>query len=217
MTETGYTMTKKYFITIEGVEGAGKSTVIKILEKYLQEKNIPLTMTREPGGTEIAEAIRRVLLDFQYEEKMTKDTELLLMFASRAQHIAQIIKPALAKNHVVLCDRFTDASFAYQGAGRGISEERIESLAKWVQGDFWPDLTILLDLPIEVGFERIKERGAKDRIEEEIKDFFRRVRQSYLDRAAKYPNRFVVVDASQPLEKVEKQLIKILTEKYFNQ
>ena len=209
-------MNKQFFITIEGGEGAGKSTVIKILEQYLKEKNVPITLTREPGGTEIAESIRQVLLDFQYKEKMAEDTELLLMFASRAQHIAQVIKPALAKGNVVLCDRFTDASFAYQGGGRGISEERIEALANWVQGDFWPDLTILLDIPIEVGFERIKARGVKDRIEEEQMQFFESVRQCYLDRAAKYPNRFVVVDASQPLESVEKRLIEILEEKYFN-
>jgi dTMP kinase len=141
---------KGVFITVEGIEGVGKSTAIRFLQAYLAEKNVEVLVTREPGGTEIAEAIRKLLLA-HYTEPMTQDAELLMMFASRAQHIAQIIRPALDKGTLVLCDRFTDASFAYQGAGRGMDENYIAALEKWVQGGLKPDLTILLDAPEKLG------------------------------------------------------------------
>lgn len=205
-------MSKKQglFITIEGIEGAGKSTAINFIQSYFAAKKIELVVTREPGGTQIAEAIRLVLLDY-YEEPMAEDTELLLMFASRAQHIAQVINPSIALGKFVLSDRFTDASFAYQGAGRGIPEERIAVLEKWVQGNLKPDMTILLDVPAKIGLSRIQKRiDTPDRIEQEEIDFFERVRQCYLDRAEKYSNQYRVIDSEQSLDKVKADLIKLL-------
>lgn len=192
---------KGIFITIEGVEGVGKSSAIQCLQQYLQAQEIAAVFTREPGGTQIAEAIRQTLLQ-PHSEIMSPDTELLLMFGSRAQHLASVIFPALAQNKVVVSDRFTDATYAYQGGGRGIKLERIAELEKFVQGNFQPNLTLLLDAPVEVGFERIAVRGTKDRIEQEHLSFFQRVRNCYLDRAKHYPKRFRVIDATKPMSEV---------------
>lgn len=197
------------FITFEGIEGAGKSTALEFVQKFLQKNGIDVVVTREPGGTKISEAIRKLLLNHN-DEVMAADTELLLYFASRAQHLAQVIKPALTEGKIILCDRFTDSSFAYQCGGRGISEERIAILEQWVHQGLQPDLTILMDLPVSVGRERAKKRSALDRIEIEQNSFFERVRAHYLERAKKYPARFRVVDASVPLSKIKKVLQKII-------
>ena len=186
-----------YFITVEGIEGAGKSTAIQFVHSLLLQAQIPHEITREPGGTEIAEKIREVLLQ-HYQEFMLADTELLLMFASRAQHLGQLIQPALAQGKWVLCDRFTDASFAYQGGGRGIAWERIEQLESWVQRSLRPDYILLLDVTAEIGLERIQKRSAQDRIEKERVQFFERVRDAYLARAQKDPLRYKIIDAGQP-------------------
>lgn len=198
-------VTKPYFIVLEGIEGVGKSTILAFIAAYLAKKNIAHVITREPGGTEIAEAIRQVLLK-PYQEKMVAETELLLMFASRKQHVEQKIKPALAQGQWVVCDRFVDSSFAYQGGGRQISMEKIATLATWALDGFHPDLTILLDAPTELGFERIKNRLAKDRIEQEDLDFFQRVRDTFLQRANANPKQYQIIAADQPLEQVQNKV-----------
>jgi len=201
---------KGTFITIEGIEGAGKSTAIKFIADWLTKKNIPHVLTREPGGTEIAEAIRGLFLA-HHQETMCADTEILLMFAGRAQHLANFILPALQRGEWVVCDRFTDATFAYQGGGRGINLQRIADIEQWVQGELRPDRVIVLDLPAELGMQRIRTRGGNsDRIEQEKIAFFERVRQIYLDRAKKDPARYCVIDASQDLEKVQTEIAKVL-------
>ncbi len=200
---------KSYFITIEGVEGAGKSTAMRFIEKYLTKQNIDFVLTREPGGTEIAEAIRKVILD-HYAEKMCPYTELLLYFASRAQHVSQVIKPALDTGKWVISDRFTDASFAYQGIGRGIAEEHIAALETWIQGDLRPDLVLILDVDAKEGLTRTKNSHALDRIESESLDFFQRIREYYLTKAQQNPDTYKVIDAMQATEQVEQQIINIL-------
>ncbi|OGT09947.1 MAG: dTMP kinase [Gammaproteobacteria bacterium GWE2_42_36] len=202
-------MSKGLFITLEGIEGAGKSTVVQYIRDYFDQKKFPYVMTREPGGTEIAEAIRQVVLN-HYQEKMTDDTELLLFFAGRAQHIARVIRPALAEGKIVLCDRFTDASFAYQCGGRGIPEQRIAILEEWVQGGLQPDLTILLDVSPEVGAQRIAMRKQLDRFEVERLAFFERVRQFYLNRAACYADRYRLIDANQSEAEVKRAVALLL-------
>lgn len=200
---------KGFFITIEGIEGVGKSTAIRFLDQFFQSLQQPYLLTREPGGTEIAEEIRQLILR-NHTEVMATDTELLLMFASRAQHIDQVIAPALKDGKIVISDRFTDATYAYQGGGRGVDPERIAGLEKWVQGNLQPNLTILLDAPIEIGLQRILSRGAKDRIEHEKIDFFHRVREVYLARAKQFPKRFRVIDATQEVDKVQKDLGEVI-------
>ncbi|MCH9769316.1 MAG: dTMP kinase [Gammaproteobacteria bacterium] len=202
-------MAKAYFITIEGVEGAGKSSVSHFLQDYLEAKAIDFIMTREPGGTPIAEAIRQVLLTV-HDEPMQPMTELLLMFAGRAQNVEQVIKPALKQGQWVISDRFTDASIAYQGGGRQLPRDRIDQLAEWVQADLKPDLTLLLDVPVEIGLGRIQSRGGKDRIEREGRDFFERIRKQYLDLAASEPKRFCVIDGTQALLQVVQQVEQAL-------
>jgi len=202
-------MSKGLFITLEGIEGAGKSTVVQYIRDYFDQKKFPYVMTREPGGTEIAEAIRQVVLN-HYQEKMTDDTELLLFFAGRAQHIARVIRPALAEGKIVLCDRFTDASFAYQCGGRGIPEQRIAILEEWVQDGLQPDLTILLDVSPEVGAQRIAMRKQLDRFEVERLAFFERVRQFYLNRAACYADRYRLIDANQSEAEVKRAVALLL-------
>ena len=199
---------KSLFITVEGIEGSGKSTLVPFIRDYLLEQGVELVMTREPGGTEIAEKIRDVLLN-HYEEKMAEDTELLLFFASRAQHIARKIEPALEEGKTVLCDRFTDASFAYQSGGRGVDESRIAVLEEFVQKGLQPDITILLDVTPEIGLTRIKGRGEPDRFEVEKLEFFERVRAVYLKRAKQYPHRCRIIDANKDLEEVKKDLITL--------
>ncbi len=201
------------FITLEGGEGAGKSTALAFIAQVLRDHGIDLILTREPGGTPLGEKLRELLLDYK-NDQMCDDTELLLMFAARAQHLAQIIEPALMADRWVLCDRFTDATYAYQGGGRGINKQRIAQLEQWVQGDRRPHLTLLLDVPVEVGLQRISTRestqGQRDRFERERSEFFTKVRQTYLDRAKQYPNQYRVIDAAQSLEKVQHQLRQVL-------
>ncbi len=197
------------FITLEGPEGAGKSTNREYLAELLMQAGIEVVLTREPGGTPLAERIRELLLAPD-SEVMAVDTELLLMFAARAQHLAGVIRPALARGAVVLCDRFTDATYAYQGGGRGLAYERIAILEQFVQGDLRPDLTLVFDLPVEVGLARAAARGKLDRFEQEQQSFFEAVRQTYLARAAQAPERYRVLDAAQPLSQVQADLAALL-------
>ena len=197
------------FITLEGPEGAGKSTNREYLAELLMQAGIEVVLTREPGGTPLAERIRELLLAPD-SEIMAVDTELLLMFAARAQHLAGVIRPALARGAVVLCDRFTDATYAYQGGGRGLAHERIAILEQFVQGDLRPDLTLVFDLPVEVGLARAAARGKLDRFEQEQQSFFEAVRQTYLARAAQAPERYRVLDAAQPLSQVQADLAALV-------
>ena len=197
------------FITIEGGEGAGKSTAQTFLADKLTAQGISVLQTREPGGTPLAEAIRRNLLSVD-EEAPVEMAELLLVFAARAQHLAKVIEPALEQGRWVLCDRFTDATYAYQGAGRGLSAELIGKLETLVQGDRHPDTVILLDMPPQIGLARARARGALDRFEQEEQAFFERVRQGYLERAAAFPDRYVVVDATQELSEVQRSLEAVM-------
>jgi len=197
------------FITIEGGEGAGKSTAQTFLADKLTAQGISVLQTREPGGTPLAEAIRRNLLSAD-EEAPVEMAELLLVFAARAQHLAKVIEPALAQGQWVLCDRFTDATYAYQGAGRGLSAELIGKLEALVQGDRCPDAVILLDMPPQIGLARAKARGALDRFEQEEQAFFERVRQGYLERAAAFPDRYAVIDGAQELSDVHRSLEAVM-------
>ncbi|ANY86133.1 MULTISPECIES: dTMP kinase [Pseudomonas] len=197
------------FITLEGPEGAGKSTNREYLAERLREQGLDVVMTREPGGTPLAERIRELLLA-PSDETMAVDTELLLMFAARAQHLAQVILPALDRGAVVLCDRFTDATYAYQGGGRGLPQARIATLETFVQGSLRPDLTLVFDLPVEVGLARAAARGRLDRFEQEGQAFFEAVRQAYLQRAQGDPQRYSVLDAAQPLEAVQRAIDALL-------
>ena len=197
------------FITIEGIEGAGKTTAVRFIMQYLLKAGKKVTVTREPGGSIIAEEIREILLNPDQNEMIYPQTELLLMFASRAQHLACFILPQLAAGNWVLCDRFVDASYAYQGAGRGIDKQSIQHLEKLVVGDLKPDLTFLLDIEPSLGLARSKKRGPQDRFEKEAVSFFDKVRKCYLERAQKDP-RFVVVNAAQPVADVQAQLKDVL-------
>ncbi len=197
------------FITLEGSEGSGKSTNLSYIHQRLQQAGIEVVLTREPGGTPLGETIRELLLDYR-QQAMASDTELLLMFAARAQHLNELIIPALNAGQWVLCDRFTDATYAYQGSGRGIANERIAQLEQWVQGELRPDLTFFLDLPVAQGLARAGERAELDRFEREEIDFFERVRQGYLSQAESQPQRYRVVDASPQLPEVQAQLDRII-------
>jgi dTMP kinase len=199
------------FLTFEGGEGAGKSTNLDYVRDRLEAAGIPLLLSREPGGTALGEQIRALLLTPEYKG-MSSDAELLLMFAARAEHLHKVIIPALQRGTWVLCDRFTDATYAYQGGGRGIPSERIAVLEDWVQGGFQPDMTILFDLPIDVGMQRAGQRGELDRFEQEDVSFFEGVRASYRERARRHPRRFRVVDASLELDAVRQQLDEIVDE-----
>lgn len=189
------------FVTVEGVEGAGKSTCLAVVQRCLEGRGVDLVQTREPGGTPIGERLRSLLLD-QRSEGIADDTELLLMFAARAEHLHRVIEPALGAGRWVVCDRFTDASYAYQGYGRGIDLARIARLEDWVQGERRPDLTLLLDLPVATGLARAGSRSTPDRFERQTLDFFERVRAGYLDLAAREPGRFRVIDASRDIAAV---------------
>ena len=197
------------FITLEGPEGAGKSTNREYLAERLRAAGIDVVLTREPGGTPLAERIRELLLT-PSDDAMCADTELLLVFAARAQHLAEVIRPALARGAVVLCDRFTDATYAYQGGGRGLPRERIATLETFVQGALRPDLTLVFDLPIEIGMARASARGRLDRFEQEGRTFFDAVRSTYLERARLEPGRYRLIDAAQTLEQVQGQLDALL-------
>lgn len=200
------------FITIEGGEGAGKSTIMRRVAAWLDERGHRVVSTREPGGTELAEKLRAILLD-RNTVGLAGQAELLLMFAARAQHLAELIRPALERGETVLCDRFTDATWAYQGGGRGLPREDIATLERLVHGDLQPDLTLLLDLSVEQGLQRASRRGAADRFEKESAEFLGRVREAYLERAAAAPQRFVRVDAAGSVEAVWAQVEQALQER----
>ena len=202
-------MKKNLFITLEGIEGAGKSTVIDFIENFITSSGYDVVKTREPGGTAIGEQIREILLN-KYNDKLTDDTELLLIFAARAQHLSEIILPNLTSNKIVLCDRFIDASYAYQGAGRGIEQSKINLLENWVMPDIKPDLTFLLDLDPKIAFERTNKRSDADRFESEDIHFFEKIRQYYLERAENEPERFRVINSELSLEDVQEQIKNIL-------
>lgn len=193
------------FITIEGTEGVGKTTNIEYIKQWLDTNHISFVSTREPGGTPLAEEIRELLLANR-EEKVCSKAELLMMFAGRAQHIDQVIEPQLAAGNWVLCDRFTDATYAYQGAGREMGSELIASLETMVQASMRPDLTLVLDVPVELGLERAGKRSEPDRFELEKTDFFNRVRNAYLSMAEQNPQRYKIIDASKTLEVVQQQI-----------
>ncbi len=197
------------FITVEGIEGVGKSTNMDFIHQQLLTAGKDVVVTREPGGTPLGEAIRGLLLDPEYTG-MDSTCELQLMFAARAEHLARVIRPALEKGQWVLCDRFTDATYAYQGGGRGIDMDIIARLEDLVQGDFRPDMTLLLDVPVEVGLARAGQRSSPDRFEQEQVEFFERVRHCYLQMAKDYADRYRVIDASQSLEQVRKQIKYII-------
>lgn len=198
------------FLTLEGTEGVGKSTNLAFVRDWLQARNIEVIVTREPGGTPLAEQIRELLLA-KRDEPVDQTSELLLVFAARAQHIAQVIKPALARGAWVLSDRFTDATFAYQGGGRGLDKKIIQQLEVMVQGDLRPDLTLILDIDVKLGLTRASQRGELDRFESETLDFFERVRAAYRERAIANPARYAIVDAGQVLEAVQSEIASILT------
>ena len=202
-------MKKGLFITLEGIEGAGKSTVVDFIEDFLTKEGHNVIKTREPGGTVIGEQIREILLKNE-NYTLTYDTELLLVFSARAQHIQEVILPALSSGKIILCDRFTDASYAYQGGGRGIDASRINLLEEWVQGDLRPNLTLLFDLDVDIGIQRIKKRSDTDRFEREEINFFEKIRNTYLERAKNEPQRFRIINSASSLESVKEQIITIL-------
>lgn len=194
------------FITLEGMDGAGKSTHIPNIIELLKTRGFEVVSTREPGGTSLGERLRELLL----HESMNPETETLLMFAARREHIAQVIEPALARGAYVLSDRFTDASFAYQSAGKGVLPSKIRELEVWVQEGLQPDLTLLFDVPVSVSVERLASARAPDKFERESQDFFEKIRASYLERASEYPARFQIIDANRPLADVENSVKEII-------
>jgi len=198
------------FITIEGQDGAGKSTNVSAMQEYLSSNSIDFIHTREPGGTELGEKLRELLLNSS--ESIADKSELLMMFAARAQHIESVIEPALSSGTWVLCDRFTDASYAYQGAGRGISFDDIALLESYVQQGLAPDLTLVLDLPVQLSEQRAGQRSAPDRFEQQQQDFKQKVRDCYLQRAQDEPTRMKVIDAAKPLDDVKASVINVLSE-----
>lgn len=201
-------MTRSRFITLEGIDGAGKSTHLEWLRAYLQGRGINVIVTREPGGTRLGEQLRSLLLDNQ--QIMHPDTEALLMFAGRREHLDKIILPALERGDWVISDRFTDASFAYQGGGRGVAVSRLEQLEQWVQGTLQPDLTLYFDVTVELGRQRVSAIKTADRFEQEQDDFFRRVRHAYLERARQFPDRIKIIDAAKPVKEIHLLLEEIM-------
>lgn len=202
-------MARGKFITVEGIEGVGKSTNIDFMATFIESKGRDVVRTREPGGTPMAERIRAMLLEHG-DERLPDIAELLLFFAARSLHVSNAILPAMEAGQWVICDRFTDASRAYQGAGRGLDRQQIDTLASWVQGGLEPDLTVLLDAPAGVGMQRAVRRGETDRLESEQHSFYERVRMGYLELAQAEPGRFVVVDASRPLATVQADIAAAL-------
>jgi dTMP kinase len=196
-------------ITLEGIEGAGKSTVARFVGEWLGARGLRVVLTREPGGTALAERVRNIVLE-PADEILGPQAELLLMFAARAIHVANLIRPALERGDWVVCDRFTDATRAYQGAGRGLEADLIERLALCVHGDLAPDCTLLLDVTVKAGLERARRRSAADRFEQERQPFFERVRAEYLRLAAREPRRIRVIDAARPLEAVQRDVAATL-------
>lgn len=199
------------FITVEGIEGAGKSTAMTLIESSLRKADIDLVATREPGGTALGERLRNLLLT-PSDTAIDARAELLMMFAARAQHLHECIRPALEGGRWVLCDRFTDASYAYQGAGREMGADAVATLEDLVQGALRPDIILLLDVPVELGIERARGRGALDRFEQEDRDFFERARRAYLDRAAHSSGRYRIIDGSRPLHEVQDALRQLVSE-----
>jgi dTMP kinase len=207
-------MTPGRFITLEGIEGAGKSTVARLVCERLAQRGINARLTREPGGTPLAERVRDIVLT-RGEERLTAASETLLMFAARSIHVENLIRPALQRGEWVVCDRFTDATRAYQGSGRGVDAALIEALARAVHPDLQPDCTLLLDLPVRIGLARARARnsaaaGSPDRFEAETESFFERVRAGYLELARREPNRILIIDAAAPLAAVESQVTSAL-------
>lgn len=194
------------FITLEGMDGAGKSTHIPTITALLEARDVEVVVTREPGGTVLGESLRELLL----HQSMHAETETLLMFAARREHIAQIITPALARGAYVLSDRFTDATFAYQCGGRGVQADKIRVLEQWVQGDLQPDVTFLFDVPVEVSMQRLAGARSPDKFERESNDFFTRIRNAYLQRAHENPQRFHIIDANRSLNLINKSLEQIV-------
>jgi len=199
-------MNEAKFITFEGVDGAGKSTHLAWFTDALRQRGIDLVLTREPGGTPLGEKLREILL----HEPMHAETEAMLMFAARREHLEQVIRPALEQGTWVVSDRFSDASFAYQGGGRGVSIAKLEQLERWVQDDLQPDLTLLFDIPIEVARQRLASNASLDRFELEQGEFFERVRQAYLARATKMPQRFIVIEAEKSISEVKQKLSEVI-------
>ncbi|WQH07467.1 dTMP kinase [Duganella zoogloeoides] len=199
-------MRNNKFITFEGIDGAGKSTHIAFVSKYLQDRGIDLVSSREPGGTQLGEKLRELVL----HETMHLETEALLMFASRREHIAQVIAPALARGAWVISDRFTDASFAYQGGGRGMDLAKLDALEQWVHPHLQPDLTLLFDVPLDVARARLDATRTLDKFEQEKTDFFAATRNEYLRRAAQFPQRFRLVDATRTIAEIEVEITGIL-------
>lgn len=195
---------KPRFITLDGIDGAGKSTNLAVMKAWFEKHKLPVLFTREPGGTPAGEALREILLNPATQVSLR--TETLLMFAARQQHLETVILPALKNGTHVVSDRFTDATFAYQGGGRGVPLQDIATLEHWVQGDFRPDLTLLLDVPLEVSMARINQTREKDRFEQEEAEFFNRVREVYLQRTNEQPERYAVIDSSQSLDAVKNQI-----------
>lgn len=202
-------MTSGRFITVEGTEGVGKSTNLNFIRQWLEGQGHRVLVTREPGGTPLAEELRSLLLAPR-DETVDPMAELLMVFAARAQHLEQVVKPALAAGTWVLCDRFTDSTYAYQGGGRGFDQSVIAQLETLVQGDLRPDLTVILDIEVEKGLARASQRSVPDRFEGEAVAFFERVRTVYRELAARAPNRYAVVDAGQPLEQVQQSIKQVL-------
>lgn len=199
-------MERGKFITLEGMDGAGKSTHIPTIVTALKSRGLSVVVTREPGGTELGEQLRSLLL----HQTMHAETETLLMFAARREHIAKVIVPALARGEYVVSDRFTDATFAYQCGGRGVLADKIRLLEQWVQGDLQPDLTLLFDVPVEVSAQRLAKARSPDKFERESSDFFKRIREAYLLRAEEAPQRFKIIDGNQPLDNIKQLLDKII-------
>ncbi|MFA7400222.1 MAG: dTMP kinase [Sideroxydans sp.] len=199
-------MSKAKFITFEGVDGAGKSTGLDWFADALRQRGIDLLVTREPGGTPLGEQLREILLN----QPMHVETEAMLMFAARREHVEKVIRPALQRGTWVISDRFSDASFAYQGGGRGVPLAKLEQLEQWVHADLQPDLTLLFDIPIEVARQRLSNNVSLDRFEQEKGEFFERVRQAYLARAAKSPQRIAVIHAEKTLNEVQQELSNIV-------
>jgi dTMP kinase len=203
------TMLPGKFITLEGIDGAGKSTQLRGIEKILLEKGKAVVITREPGGTPLGEKLRKLLLDT--DQPMHPETEALLMFAARREHLDKVIFPALERGDWVISDRFTDASFAYQGGGRGMPLRKLDDLETWVHGEFQPDLTLYFDVTVELGRQRVNSVKPADRFEKERDEFFQNVRAAYLERARKFPARIRVIDASVPLDEVTKSVNDFLS------
>lgn len=201
-------MERGRFITVEGIEGVGKSSNIEVLVKHIESAGYEVLTTREPGGTPLAEDIRDLLMH-RGDEPIPEIAELLLMFAARSLNVNNYIRPALNAGKWVVCDRFTDSSRAYQSGGRGLPMATVDKIAEWVHGDLWPDLTILLDAPVEVGMARAGNRSQPDRIEREENEFFSRVRESYLELAAREQDRFVVIDTTRNLHEVQADVVAL--------